>query len=156
MIRAASLRPNSRSFSRRAGSGFRLRTPALPLSGIAHARKTSQVVKDRYCKPFTPGGSAGVDKPAQVRVAPSLISESHRNRLESMSCCRIAVELLSSCCHFLLNGKQDEGTFTICPSLTSGDSSFDHFITVLRAITLGFDCACTPQKKCRESLPDLG
>ena len=24
-----------------------------------------------------------------------------------MSCCRIAVELLSFCCHFLLNGKQD-------------------------------------------------
>src|SRR5262249_7926665 len=37
-------------------SGFRLRTPALPPSGIAHARKTSQVVKDRYNKPLASRG----------------------------------------------------------------------------------------------------
>src|SRR5215471_18223921 len=42
------------------------------------------------------------------RVTPSLIPESHRDGWESMSCCRIAVELLSLCCHFLLNGKQVE------------------------------------------------
>src|SRR5215510_16529068 len=38
--------------------------------------------------------------PRKVPGAPSLIPESHRDRRESMSCCRIAVALLSSCCRF--------------------------------------------------------
>src|SRR5262249_34971840 len=42
-------------------------------------------------------------RPRKVRGAPSLIPESHRNRRESMSCCRVAVALLSSCCHFSLS-----------------------------------------------------
>src|SRR5262249_16703019 len=37
---------------------------------------------------------------AKSRGAPSLIPESHRDRRESMSCCRIDVVLLSSCCRF--------------------------------------------------------
>ena|SRR5579864_6439245 len=39
---------HSRSFSRKAGSGFRLRAPAW--LDLAHARKTSQVVKDHCGK----------------------------------------------------------------------------------------------------------
>src|SRR5215472_10758496 len=58
------------------------------------------VVKDRYYKPFTPGGSAGVDAPAQSPECTSLIPESHRDRRESIECCHFAVTLMSVCCRF--------------------------------------------------------
>src|SRR5215467_6163273 len=62
------------------------------------------VVKDRYYKPFTPGGSAGVDAPAQspeCTLSDSRIASGQAgvNRVLSL-CCHFAVGLLSGRQHF--------------------------------------------------------
>src|SRR5215472_7897713 len=60
-------------------------TAVAPMIRLARALLLLNCQRTFY-KPFTLGGSAGVDAPAQVPGASSLISESHRDRRESMSC----------------------------------------------------------------------
>ena len=55
----------------------------------------AQVVKERGTSRLPLGARLELVRSDNVRGAPPLIPESHRNRRESMSCCRIAVALLS-------------------------------------------------------------
>src|SRR5262249_23490111 len=97
----------SRSFTARVGTRPTLthldhsqaRAPVLP---------SIKLSKNNTASRWPLGARLELTRPRKVPGAPSLIPESHRGRRESMSCCRVAVELLSLCCHFLLNGKQDE------------------------------------------------
>src|SRR5215472_11384541 len=57
--------------------------------------QTAQVVKERITSRLPLGARLESTRPRKVRDAPSLIPESHRKGRESISCCRIAVALLS-------------------------------------------------------------
>src|SRR5262249_8624052 len=51
-------------------------------------------------------------RPRKLRRATYLIPESHRDRRESMICCRLAVYLLSDCCLFAVTFL---GSYRVCP-----------------------------------------